>query len=149
MGSFAIDYICNCSRRPPHRSPPQMTLWGSNCFLFSQSEQNHAGLNPGIRIINQNNERQRNSKQRTFGGAIATESTVRFLQVKTAVTRRFSFSLPYVAPSAEFFCFLLRRFRVRFSPVRADTSLSLTAVRRSIIFYGLQQNQRRTQHTRG
>ncbi len=31
VDSFAIHFICNCSRRPPHRPPPQKTLWGSNC----------------------------------------------------------------------------------------------------------------------
>ncbi len=31
VDSFAIDFICNCSRHPPHRPPPQKTLWGSNC----------------------------------------------------------------------------------------------------------------------
>ena len=34
---------------------------GGAIAFFSQSEQNHAGLNPGIRIINQNNEMQRMS----------------------------------------------------------------------------------------
>ncbi len=28
MDSFAIDFICNGSRRPPHRPPPQRTRWG-------------------------------------------------------------------------------------------------------------------------
>jgi hypothetical protein len=39
---------------------------GAIASFFFQSEQNHAGLNPGIRIINQNS-----------GGAIANESSVR------------------------------------------------------------------------
>ncbi len=27
VDSFAIDFICNCSRRPPRHSPPQIRCW--------------------------------------------------------------------------------------------------------------------------
>ncbi len=31
VDSLAIDFICNYSRRPPRRPPPQKRRWGSNC----------------------------------------------------------------------------------------------------------------------